>query len=341
MIKAGYVVHGELKNTTEADAQKLDIINIAFATCREGVFCFNEEKDLSHLSRLRRANPNLRILFSVGGWGAGGFSAMASTEEGRKKFAASCLAALQKYRLDGIDIDWEYPGLDWAGIDASPADRENFTKMLYEVRHALDAEPGHRMLTIAVGCDNYYITHTEMDKIAPLLDYVSIMTYDMRGCGDTITGHHTNLFPTHRDLPRSYRSVQHSVNIYHEAGVPYHKIVIGFAMYSRMWKQVRSADNNGLWQESDPGDYGPSYGDIAQNSLNRNGFVRFWDSECQAPYLFNGDTLISYDDETSVRAKVAFAKDMGLAGLMYWEHSNDPSRVLLDAFYREAVKEIK
>ena len=127
MIKAAYIYHHELKNTTADDVKMLDVINIAFAKCHDSAFCFEHEADLVHLARLRKANPSLRILISVGGWGAGGFSSMAKSEDTRKKFALSCLDAIKRYHLDGIDVDWEYPCLDWGGIDSSPDDRDNFT----------------------------------------------------------------------------------------------------------------------------------------------------------------------------------------------------------------------
>ena len=108
------------------------------------------------------------------------------------------------------------------------------------------------------------------------------------------------------------------------------KLIVGLAFYSRMWKNVTS-ENNGLWQKAEPGDYGPSYHDIAEQYLNRNGFIRYYDKEYEAPYLFDGNTFISYDDEESIAAKCAYVKQMGLGGVMYWEHSCDKTRTLLSS----------
>lgn len=332
MIKAAYIVHSELKNTTADDAKRLDVINVAFAHCKNSRFYFEHEEDLSHLERLRLANPDLRILISIGGWGSGGFSIMSREEKTRLIFARSCLEVVKRYGLNGVDIDWEYPCLDWGNIDASPDDRVNFTKMLETVREVFDSYDPSLMLTIAVGNDRYFIENTEMDKVARVLDYISLMTYDMRGCGDTVTGHHTNLFmPKGLALPRAHRSVENSVRIYQEAGVPREKLIVGIAFYSRMWKNVESTDTNGLWQKAQAGDYGPSYHDIEANYLNKNGFVRYYDTECEAPYLFDGKTFISYDDEESIAAKCRYVKEQSLGGVMYWEHSCDSTRRLLKA----------
>ena len=341
-IKAGYVYHHELKNFTAEDAKCLDVINIAFGLIKDGAVYFPHPEALGELSRIREANPALRIVISVGGWGAGGFSPAAATEEGRRKFAASCLALAEQWGLDGMDIDWEYPGLDWADIEASPDDKENYTLLLQAVRDAFNAA-GHTdwLLTVAVGCDRYFIQNTEMDKVAKILDYVSLMTYDMRGCGEPLTGHHTNLLPyaDYSDNPRGRRSVLHSVQIYEEAGVPREKLIIGIAFYSRMWKDVEGEGvGHGLCSKAGPGNYGPDYGDILRNYIGNGEFQEYWDEECKAPYLFDGKTFISYDNERSIAEKCKFVKENGLLGVMYWEHSCDPTRTLLKTI-DETMKE--
>lgn len=331
-IIAGYVVHSELKNITREDALSLDVINVAFCHCVDSKISFEHESDLIYLKNIRAMNPEIKILFSVGGWGSGGFSPMAESEEGRKRFAVSCLEFVKKHALDGIDIDWEYPSLDWAGIEASPDDKVNFTLMLKEIRETFDRSdiPG-LMLTIAVGNDKYFIDNTEMDKVQKYLDYVSIMTYDMRGCGEPFTGHHTNIYPyADAAVPRSHRSVKHSVEIYNNAGVPLDKIVIGAAFYSRMWKNVKDAQGkNGLGCPADPGNYGPGFGELDAAYINKNGYIEYYDETAGAPYLFNGSDFISYDNERSLKEKCAFVKEHGLMGIMYWEHSCDGTRKLL------------
>jgi len=335
-IKAGYVVHGELRNFTESDARSLDIINIAFAHCRDSKIFFEHESDLQYLERIRKYNPGLKILFSVGGWGSGGFSPMSATEENRNTFALSCLEFVQKRGLDGIDIDWEYPCIDWANIEASPDDKQNYTLMLQEIRRVFDTFGGKKlMLTVAVGNDSYFINNTEMDKVAAVLDYVSIMTYDMRGCGDRFTGHHTNLLPYIKtDDRRFLRSVEHSVKIFGEAGVPKDKMVIGAAFYSRMWKDVKVPDDDhksGLSCLASPGNYGPGFSELDADYIGKNGFTEYFDNDAKAPYLFDGSTFISYDNERSIAEKCAFVRDNGLLGIMYWEHSCDRTRKLLKA----------
>jgi chitinase len=116
--------------------------------------------------------------------------------------------------------------------------------------------------------------------------------------------------------------------------VPKEKIVIGAAFYSRMWKDVPNV-NRGLYQMSPgSGGYGPDFTELAAEYIDRNGFVRYWDEEAKAPYLFDGQTFISYDDEMSIRYKCDYVKAQELAGVMFWEYGCDRTHRLLDALYQ-------
>jgi len=322
----GYVGNDHLEKMLEEDILALDGINIAFGVVREGKVFWEAEKRLAALKRIKEIKPEIKILLSVGGWGAGGFSDAAITEEGRKKFAESAKSLVIKAGLDGIDLDWEYPTVPAAGIDARPEDKETFTLLLQEIRDALDTieSDEHLLLTIAAGAGEYYIEGTEIEKVAAILDYVQIMTYDQASAYITFTGHHTNLY----NYAKSKASAKTYIDNFIEAGVPREKIVMGAAFYSRKWDGVVDA-NNGYRQEADTiGDFGPDYGELAKNYINKNGYVRHWDDDAKAPYLFNGESYISYDDEESIGHKIDYLKAEGLYGIMYWEHKCDTTHTL-------------
>ena len=75
--------------------------------------------------------------------------------------------------MDGIDIDWEYPGSGTAGISFSSADKENFTLLMRDVRQAVGKD---KLLTIATAATGRYY---DFRAIEPYVDYVNIMAYDM------------------------------------------------------------------------------------------------------------------------------------------------------------------
>jgi chitinase len=334
-IVAGYAGDEALPSVTDEDARKLTHLNIAFGHVRDDEIRVDHLRHLNRLPELKAANPDLLILLSVGGWSAGGFSEAAATAAGRASLAQSAANLLRSLPLDGIDLDWEYPCYGEAGIAASPDDKTNFTLLLREMREALDREGAasgrHYLLTIAAGADHYYIDGTEMDKVHPYLDFIQLMTYDMRGGFQTLTGHHTNLYTPTGDLFRI--SVDASVRLFREAGVPPEKIVIGAAFYSRMWQGVPDR-NAGLHQmTASSGGYGPDYTRLHADYIGRGGFVRYWDDEAKAPYLFDGNSFITYDDEESLRHKCGYIRSEGLAGIMFWEYSCDKTHLLLDALH--------
>ena len=209
----GYVAGYRDMDFKTIAAGKLTHINYAFANVIDGKVAFGTPEtmiddtelnanDLVELQDLKEMNPQLKILVSVGGWTwSGNFSDAALTEDSRKKFAASAVAFLKKYHLDGIDIDWEYPGQVGAGNTFRKEDKENFTLLLKEVRQHLDEQSkldgrtGNEMylLTIASGADTAYFEHTNLGEAHQYLDFINIMSYDFHNGLHRLTGHHANL----------------------------------------------------------------------------------------------------------------------------------------------------
>ncbi|MGG6310872.1 glycoside hydrolase family 18 protein [Paenibacillus macerans] len=335
-VVAGYISDRHLPELTKEDLMKLTHLNIAFGHVKQDRIETGHLQNMKLLAGLKKEHPGLTVLLSVGGWSAGGFSEAAFTEEGRQAMAESAVRAVGEYAIDGIDLDWEYPCYAEAGIAAGPDDKTNFTRLLRTMREALDRQgerDGRRYgLTIAAGADQYYIDGTEMAEVQRYLDFVQLMTYDMRGGFQTLTGHHTNLYTGTGDLFRI--SVDASVGLFVRSGVPKEKIVIGAAFYSRIWRDVPDA-NRGLYQMAPgAGGYGPDFTALTSEYIGQNGFTRYWDEEAKAPYLFDGRTFISFDDEASIHYKCEYIKERGLAGLMFWEYGCDKTHRLLDAMHQ-------
>ena len=98
---------------SDVAAEKLTHINYAFANIKNGLMVegyAGDPENYRTLNNLKERNPKLKILVSVGGWTwSGGFSDMALTPQSRKRFIDSAVAFLDRHRLDGLDVDWEYP----------------------------------------------------------------------------------------------------------------------------------------------------------------------------------------------------------------------------------------
>ncbi len=323
-------------------AEKLTHINYAFANIRDGQMVEGSADDAANfrvLNGLKARNPHLKVLVSVGGWTwSGNFSDMALTPESRKRFIQSAVAFLRRYQLDGLDIDWEYPGQQGLNNTYRPEDRENSTALLAELRKALDRAGKTRgrqryLLTMATEASDEWLEHTEMGKAQASLDFVNLMAYDQFGAdSDAITGHHAPLFTSPAN-PK-HNSAATSIDHFTAAGVPPRKLVLGVPFYGKAWGNV-PATEHGLYQRGGPTEakLETSFGAISRDLENKNGFVRQWDDASKAAYLYNADRkiFITYEDEQSVHEKARFVMDRGLGGIMFWEYSEDPDNKLLDA----------
>ena len=339
-----YRVVGYVRPSAEIwriDARKLTHINYAFALISpEGALYFRNDRAPAHLAQLqalKRRNPHLKLLVSVGGWGADHFSDAALTDSSRQAFARDAVDLIETYALDGIDLDWEYPAQPGPGIVYRPEDRENFTLLLEAMRTRIDSLSDARglagderiLLTIASNDDAAYFEHTEMEKLHVYLDFINVMTYDFFSSGSAMTGHHTGLYRSaHEGAPD--RTAAAAIDRHLQAGIPPEKVVLGVAFYGRGWTGVRP-ERNGLNQPFDRFTRAYAYRLLVDQYINRRGFVRYWDDAAKAPYLWNPDstTFISYEDGESLRHKAAFVRARGLGGIMYWEHSLDPAEALL------------
>lgn len=322
----GYV--GNNGAVTEQDAKSLTHINVAFGKlCIDGSIDVSDLQIVQHMEQIRKWNPDIKILVSLVPKEPNAFTVCAASEELRREVGNSCVKMVTDCHFDGVDFDWEYPCVPSNGMDCTPEDKHNFTLFCREVRRALDTLEGHPLVTIAAGADLYYVESVELPELSEILDHICLMTYDLK-CGfHALAGHHTALYSSTGDVFRN--SCDQALRLFHEAGVPKEKLLMGAAFYSRKWENI-SARNNGFLQISKAGGgYGPDYGALVAGYINKNGFVRHWDDEARAPWLFDGSTFFSYDDEKSIHCKCEYIKENGYGGIFYWEHKCDPSGRLL------------
>jgi chitinase len=280
------------------------------------------------------------MLISIGGWSLSKyFSDVAATPESRAKFVQSCIDTFIKGDLptggwptqagglgsgagifDGIDVDWEFPGVDIGnGADHSPADRHNATLLFQEFRSQLDQlgqQTGERyLLTAALPAGNVRSTGSfELPQVAQTLDWVNLMTYDFHGPFDRWTDFNSPFRldpadPTPINL-QPFWNVTGTVAYYLVNGVAADKIVVGVPFYARQYIRVPSA-NHGLYQSFDNTGLDPNtlewdltptptYRDlvdvaqivtpsssIGNNAKGLNGYTRYWSAAAGEPWLYN------------------------------------------------------
>ncbi len=343
-VIAAYVFPRNVVLTSDqVAAKKLTRINFAFANIDHGRIVEGDPSDAANLAMmigLKKENPDLTVLVSVGGWlWSGRFSDAALTPASRAKFIDSAADFITRHNLDGLDIDWEYPAMAGAaGNVFRPEDKHNYTLLLKELRERFKKMQKpldrHLYITIAAGASAEFLQHTEMDQVQKYVDTVNLMAYDYYEPGDDkITGNHAPLYVDPAD-PKGISSDK-SVQEFEAAGVPAEKIVLGVPFYGHVWGHV-GATNNGLFQPGEPVPNAYSnYGTLTQDFANQ-GFTRYWDAKASVPYLYNAQKqiFVSYEDPESLALKCKYVIDHHLAGMMFWEYGSDPSGKLLDAIDR-------
>ncbi|MBV8390198.1 MAG: glycoside hydrolase family 18 protein [Mucilaginibacter sp.] len=316
--------------------KKLSIINYAFVDVKNNRAWLHREAtdtiNLRRLNDLKKQNPALKVVISIGGWTwSGNFSDAVLTDTARAAFAASAADIVRKYDLDGIDIDWEYParkGLK--GNIYRPEDKVNYTLLLRDLRHVLDSIKiqTHKpyLLTCAVGAFKDFVENTEMGKAQQYLNYINLMTYDYN---EKVAGHHANLYKSKKYKDKN--SADKAVDAFIAAGVPPEKLVMGLAFYGRAYT-LASDTKKGIGDSIINHDRGWGYTVIRDSLIDRNGYVAHRDKKAKAPYLYNAAKrqFITYDDEWSVRKKCKYVLYRRMAGVMFWEYSSDPKEYLLN-----------
>jgi len=147
----------------------------------------------------------------------------------------------------------------------------------------------------------------------------------MKGSFTKVTGHHTNFYPAEGD--KTKQSVVMAIEEFLEQGVSKEEIFIGAAFYGRVWRGV-NGDNNGLLQKAETyGSETMSYRKLKSKCIEKQEFKKFWDDNAEAPYLFDENTFIFYDDAHSVEEKMLFAGRIKLGGIMFWEYSYETFQI--------------
>lgn len=260
-------------------------------------------------------------------------------------FCISCLCILFVTRVclqHSIDVprdiaDWEYPG--FVEHSGTPNDKENYTKLLQSIRYRLDnltRETGKTYgLTAALPCNPKHIENLEVDKLANILTEFNLMSYDLFGAWDPITGANAPLY--HQGFGNEDFNIHSCVENYVALGAPRERMNIGLPFYGRSFKHATGFNqpHGGNDEANWPDDEGtPQYYNI-YNKLpymiqmrDNIGKTQYAYTKRDDPKLPLGgemlpEGLVSFDDERAICDKVHYAQQNDLGGFIIWEISGD------------------
>lgn len=269
----------------------------------------------------------IKLVPSIGGWNDSyNFASIAANVSKRQTFVNACVSLIEAYNFDGIDLDWEYPG--YAPNGGTPADKQNFTLLLQDLRNGLDAleyQTGKEyILTSCFSPDELKMLDIEWLNVLPLVDMVNLMTYDFHGSWDPESNHNTPMYPPQVGNPDwcidgAFTILTQSFN------VPPSKVNIGMAFYGKslanctqLYGPHTGYDGSTFWEDEGV----PLYYNILKKM---NQFTRYWDDQVKCPYLLGNsiNTFVTYDDPESLRYKAQYVMDQNAKGIIIWEITGD------------------
>jgi len=273
---------------------------------------------------LKKLNPDLKISISfinaaenADNVKDGGFSAIAKSAADRKKFAQDCKAFLEKWQIDGVDMDWEFPGMSFNGMPFDVAvDVDNHVLLMRELRETLGTK---YLLTYAGYCLNKAAVaggyrYIDIKAVDPYVDFVNIMSYDM----DEAPRHQSAL-----RSPGAYSDCERAVNSYLNAGIKPEKLVLGIPFYGR---RAFSGPETAI-----------NYNKILllDKSIYK---TDNWDEAASVPYVTkNGAFYCGYDNAKSIEIKAAWLLEKKMKGMMCWDYDGDDSQGTLRSAVWQAV----
>ncbi|KAK3088662.1 hypothetical protein FSP39_022037, partial [Pinctada imbricata] len=284
----------------------------------------------TRLNNLKLKNPSLKTLLGIGGWSQKRkpISKMAALMDNRQEFANTSVVYLRSRGFDGLVIDWQYP----EGFN----DKKNLPLLLKEIRRAFDQDAkvsGQPALLLAIGAPGgeERIKHGyDVKAIDRYVDIINLMSYDFHGSWETVTGHHSSLYPGPEEVWYAAQlNVDWAANKWIGDGASKEKLIIGIPMYGRGYSLeyrfhsgIGSSANGG----SSPGEFLKTTGTLAFYEICRllkTGAKATWLSERRVPYLIHGKDWVGYDNQRSVSEKVQYVMDKALGGVMIMSLDQD------------------
>jgi chitinase len=278
--------------------------------------------NFNQLRELKAKYPNIKILWSFGGWTwSGGFAQAAANPAA---FAQSCYNLVEDPRwadvFDGIDIDWEYPNACGLSCDTSGA--AAYKNLMQALRAKFGTGNLVTAATTADGTSGGKIDAADYAGASQYVDWYNVMTYDFFGAFNAQgpTAPHSPL-TSYSGIPTPGFTTADAIAKFKAKGVPASKLLIGIGFYGRGWTGVTQDAPGGTATGPAAGTYEQGIEDykVLKTSCPATGTI------AGTAYAHCGSNWWSYDTPATIGTKMAWAKSQGLGGAFFWEFSGDTS----------------
>ncbi|MCM1513803.1 MAG: glycosyl hydrolase family 18 protein [Anaeroplasma bactoclasticum] len=343
-----YKQEGTLFSNTTKEA--LDIIYYAFITINADGTC--QLDNTSYLNEVRALRENgVRIIASVNGVSSqscANFMNLTADATKRAVFVKNLMDLVERYNLDGLDIDWETVSSTVKVVASS------MNALCKDLRAEMNKRQDERgtpyFLSAAVPASSWGTASDRFDfkTLDQYLDYINIMSYDMNRTDKT--SHLSPMYSSSYDGGYGF-GCAYGVERLVSLGFSRHKLIIGTAGYGKAFKVTGTSSNTTypylgvagtLTQISGvPGSFasGTVFGNGIQYLLQTGKYTKYTElnknGQIVGSYLYSATDriFVTYDSEEVVKAKYAYANSMDGVGIMCWCYSEDTADNVINAIY--------
>jgi len=223
-------------------------------------------------------------------------------------FIRNAISILNKYDLDGINIDFEY------FTDSSFPTSRYLNVFLQKLKDAIKKNNPEHLLSVDVNAtvivsDKAY----DMVKIGEAVDEIIVMGYDYRNANSSRAGPTAPLYGevNEHSIDESVKSLI--------GRVPLEKVILAVPFYGYEWETI----NNKHKSTTVAGSGALATYKRVQDLLSAKQDITVnWDENAMSPWFVYSQSgaikQIYYEDERSIRAKMDYIKDNNLGGVAVW-----------------------
>ncbi|XP_044301177.1 chitinase-3-like protein 1 [Varanus komodoensis] len=286
---------------------------------------WNDVTTYMNIHALKRRNPSLKTLISLGGYGPGSeaYRSVTTDPTRRLEFVRSVVQFLRTHKFDGFDLAWH---------SSDETTKRRLSDLVQDLCIAFQREarrnPGTAkpILSVAIPAGKEVLDNGfDIQHISKFADFFNFMTYDFHAYLEShrYTGHVSPLYKGRVDTGASSSyNVDEAVKYFKTKGAPPEKIIMGVPTYGRSFTLSSMLTGVGA-PASGPGTPGPftkTEGSLAYYEIcSFNYGAKTERIEEQAvPYSHKGNQWVGYEDKISLQSKVRYMKNNHLGGIMVW-----------------------
>ncbi|EDW85811.1 uncharacterized protein Dwil_GK22945 [Drosophila willistoni] len=250
-----------------------------------------------------------KLIFSVGGFNdrSGKFSKMVGDVHRRDRFFTSIIEFMYQWSFDGIQIDWEFP--TQRGVQ--PEDRRNFIMFLEELKIILEEHEFVLMTAVSGRLDQQTLAFYDIPNIVKYSDFVGLVLHE-----------NSDPYRSHLGYNAPLPDVKFAVEHWTKHGQTPSKLVVVVPFFVRSYTMQQNNTMVGAPSKG-PGEQTqftrqPGFMTYGEWCLRSGKWKKMFDSRASVPYAFRNNQWVSYEDASSIYAKMAVIRSHRLAGAMAW-----------------------